>query len=74
VFVVGSYVLDTVANMVQAGSLSSLLGSVSVFTYFDVTAIVQNGLIWPHFFGLLIFAVLLLIASVWLFQRRDVGV
>jgi ABC-2 type transport system permease protein len=74
VFVVGSFVLDTVANMVQAGSISSLLGAVSVFSYFDVTAIVQNGLIWSHFLGLLIFAALLVIASIWLFQRRDVGV
>ena len=73
VFVVGSFVLDTVANMVQTGNVSSLLGAVSVFTYFDVTAIVQTGVIWSHVGGLLIVAALLLSASVWLFQRRDVG-
>ncbi len=74
VFVVGSFVLDTVANMIHGASISNVLAAVSVFSYFDVTAIVQTGLIWPHFFGLLIVAALLLIASLWLFQRRDVGV
>jgi len=56
------------------GEISRWLGAVSVFNYFDVTAIVQSGVIWSHIIGLLVLAVLLLIASVWRFQRRDVGV
>jgi ABC-2 type transport system permease protein len=73
-FAVSSYILETTANMLrQTGGMAGLIESVSVYNYFDVTQIIQTGVRWGHVFGLSALAALLLLASLWLFQRREVG-
>ncbi|MAS34776.1 MAG: hypothetical protein CL610_12265 [Anaerolineaceae bacterium] len=71
-FVLGSFLLDTFASMVQGG-VSELMDRLSFFSYFDVNSIVQVGANWTHIIGLLLVTGLLLGGALWGFQRRDVG-
>ena len=71
-FVLGSFMINTFASMVEGG-LSAVLNAVSFFSYFDANSIAQQGANWTHVTGLLVVTALLLAASVWSFQRRDVG-
>ena len=72
-FVIGSYMLETVGNMLRDTGLSGALETFSIYNYFNVNSIVQTGVIWGDIAGLIIAALILLGASLWLFQRRDVG-
>ena len=72
-FVLGSFMLDSVAGMVEGGS-AALLRKISVFSYYDPGNVIQNGLIWGNVVGLLIVSGVLLVGALWFFQRRDVGV
>lgn len=71
-FVLGSFMINTFTSMVEGG-LSAVLNAVSFFSYFDANSIAQQGANWTHVTGLLVVTALLLAASVWSFQRRDVG-
>ncbi len=67
-----SFLLNTFGSMVTGG-IAAALNAVSFFSYFNVNALIQNGLNISHVTGLLGAAGLLLAGAVWRFQRRDVG-
>jgi ABC-2 type transport system permease protein len=72
-FVLGSYMLNIIGSAVTEGSFGSLLGKLSVWTYFDVQKVIQNGLNPVNISGLLLLSVVLIVASTYLFERRDVA-
>lgn len=72
-FVLGSFMLDSVAGMVES-SAATLLRRLSVFSYYDPGGVVQNGLVWTNVAALLVVSALLVAAALWFFERRDVGV
>ncbi len=72
-FAIYSYMLATVSNMIQNNDIAQLVGSISVYHYFDVNSIVTQGIGWANVAGLSALALILLAASLWFFQRRDVG-
>ena len=72
-FAIYSYSLATVSNMIQNNTIAQLVGSISVYHYFDVNSIVQQGIRWANMAGLSVLTLILLAASLWFFQRRDVG-
>lgn len=71
-FVLVSYMLLTVGQMAE-GSIAENIQLISFFTYNDAPGVVQSGLVWINMIGLTIVAVIMVAASLWFFERRDVG-
>lgn len=72
VFVVGSYFLNFIGGL-ASGSVVDQLRVVSFFRYYNNEAVMQNGLAWGDIGLLLGLTALLFAASLWFFQRRDIG-
>ncbi len=72
IFMLGSYFLNTLGEA-ASGTIVDQLRGASFFYYFDYTGVVMNGLNWGNIGLLLGVAALLFGGSLYLFQRRDVG-
>jgi ABC-2 type transport system permease protein len=72
VFIVGSYFLAFLGKSASESILGSVR-SISFFSYYDPNAVLVNGLNASNFALLLAVTALLVVGSVWAFQRRDVG-
>jgi ABC-2 type transport system permease protein len=72
-FIIGSFMLDTIGAIAK-GTIAENLRALSFFKYFDGAGVMQNGLEWANVMLPLVVAVVLLVGSLWAFQRRDVGV
>lgn len=71
VFVVASYFVDVIGRSADsAGGLRAL----SFYSYYNGSEVLVKGLVWGSAIGLLVVAVLLIVAATAAFQRRDVGV
>lgn len=71
-FVVVSFMLDTVGGM-ATGTVAENLKALSVFSYYNSTGVMKNGLIWANIAGMVILSFGLLWGSIYLFERRDIG-
>jgi len=71
-FVVGSWVVNFIANMASGSSIAQLNG-LSFFYYYDGSGVMVNGLVLGNVILLLVIAVLLAGGTLWGFERRDVG-
>lgn len=69
-FVAISYLIDVVGRSAQS---ADVLRRVSFYSYYDGVTVLQYGLQWGNVLGLLGLAVLMVIGTVFLFQRRDIG-
>jgi ABC-2 type transport system permease protein len=72
VFVVASYFIDVIGNA-ASGSLAANLGVVSFFSYYDPTTVMSEGLVWSSVLLVLAVTAVLTFASLWFFERRDIG-
>jgi ABC-2 type transport system permease protein len=72
-FVVVSYLLNSLANIADS-SFVNALGKLSLFEYFDRATVLQSGLVWSDVLILLGAAIVFTVASVALFERRDIAV
>lgn len=72
VFVVGSYFIDTIGRAAP-DTFASTLRATSFFAYYDGTGVMQYGLTWTNMLVLFVATVVLVIAGIWFFQRRDIG-
>ncbi|MCA0457709.1 MAG: ABC transporter permease [Chloroflexi bacterium] len=72
-FVIGSYVIDVIGGA-ASGTVIAQLRVISFFSYLDNAHVMQNGLNMGSVLLLSGVVALLVVASVWSFQRRDVGV
>lgn len=73
VIIVGSFMLQSFSGMVE-GTWVELPVRFSFFTYYDAAGVVQHGLNALHVAGFLGLSALLVMAALWIFERRDVGV
>lgn len=73
VFVVASFMLDTVGSM-GAGSAAEHLRLFSVFSAASAVGVLERGLAWGTIAALLALALTVSGGAVWTFQRRDIGV
>lgn len=73
VFVVGSFLVNIIANA-ASGSTIAALNNLSLFYYYDGTGVLVRGLAWGNVIVLVVVAVVGFVGSLWAFQRRDVGV
>jgi ABC-2 type transport system permease protein len=71
-FIVGSYALDFIGSAASESPIARLRG-LSFFTYYDNGHIMQTGLNGANIILLLGVTLILVAASVWCFQRRDIG-
>jgi putative exporter of polyketide antibiotics len=72
-FVVVSYLLNSFANIADS-SFVDTLGKLSLFEYFDRATVLQSGLVWSDVLILLGAAIVFTLASIALFERRDIAV
>jgi ABC-2 type transport system permease protein len=73
VFVLGSFMLDTVGSM-AAGSAAENLRQISVFSATSAVSVMERGLAWGTIAALLAIALVFSGGAVWAFRRRDIGV
>lgn len=72
-FVLVSYVMFVMGNMVTDDSAGKIIGKLSIWTYFDSQTVMRDGLQAANVGLLLGLALVLLAISVVAFERRDVG-
>ncbi|MDE2853666.1 MAG: ABC transporter permease subunit [Chloroflexota bacterium] len=72
-FVIASYMLQTI-GLAAEGTVAEPLGVISFLTYYNAGDILAQGFIWPHIAGYVGLSVLLLLASLYRYERRDIGV
>lgn len=72
-FIIASYFVDFLGAAASESALSSVR-VLSFFSYYDAQSVVTNGLNLGNAGLLLAVTALLVVGSVWAFQRRDVGV
>jgi ABC-2 type transport system permease protein len=71
-FIIGSYVLDLVSSLASESPIARLR-ILSFFAYYDNAHVMQTGLNVGNILLLLGTTLVLVVASVWCFQRRDIG-
>ena len=72
-FVIASYMLQTIGTAAE-GTAAESLGTVSFLTYYNAGDILSQGFIWPHIAGFVLLSVVLLAASLYRFEHRDIAV
>ncbi|MBA3872069.1 MAG: ABC transporter permease subunit [Anaerolineae bacterium] len=72
VFIITSYMLDLIGSLASDSPLARLR-SISFFSYYDNAHVMQTGLNLTYVMLLLGVTVILVVAGVWFFQRRDIG-
>lgn len=71
-FVAVSYFLNVIGGA-AGDSIASAINRLSFFFYYDNNGVMQRGLAATNVIGLLAVTTALVVAGVWVFQRRDVG-
>jgi len=72
-FVIISYMLQTIGAAAD-GTVAESVGAISFLTYYNAGEILSQGFIWPHIAGFLGLSVLMLLAALYRYERRDIGV
>lgn len=72
-FVLVSYVMFVMGNMVTEDSPGRIIGDLSIWTYFDSQMVMRDGLQVANVALLVGLAIVLLVLSVLAFERRDVS-
>ena len=72
-FVIISYMLQTIGAAAD-GTVAESVGAVSFLTYYNTGEILSQGFIWPHIAGFAFASALMLLAALYRFERREIGV
>jgi ABC-2 type transport system permease protein len=72
-FVIASYAIQTLGAMVTADWMNPIK-ALSFFTYYNVQSLLEHGVVVSHVVVLLVVSVILLVASLYAFERRDIAV
>lgn len=73
VFVIGSYVLNFL-GLAASGTFFDKLKGLSFFNYYDHQGVIVHGLSISNVMVLLVVTVICAGATIWTYQRRDVGI
>ncbi len=71
-FVIISYMLQTIGAAAE-GTMAEPIGAVSFLTYYNAGEILAQGFIWTHIAGFVGLSLVLLLASLYGYERRDIG-
>ena len=72
-FVIVSFMLQTI-GAAAADTIAESIGAISFFTYYNAGNIMTDGLVSSHVFAYFAVSVILLLMSVYRYERRDIGV
>lgn len=72
IFIIGSYIVDFAGSAASESPIARLR-IISFFSYYDNAHVMQTGLNGGSVVLLLGISVILVAASIWCFQRRDIG-
>ncbi len=72
-FVIVSYFINFIGDA-ASDTAAAALRVVSFFNYYDGSNIMNTGLVWGNVGLLLLVTVICVAASLWFFERRDIGV
>lgn len=72
-FVIISYMLQIIGAAAE-GTVAEPIGAVSFLTYYNTGEILAQGFIWPHIAGFVGLSVVMLLASLYRYEGRDIGV
>ena len=72
-FVIISYMLQTIGAAAE-GTVAETVGAISFLTYYNTGEILGQGFIWPHIAGFAGFSVLMLLAALYRYERREIAV
>ena len=72
-FVIASYMLQTIGTAAE-GTVAEPIGAVSFLTYYNAGDILAQGFIWPHIAGFIVLSLLMLLASLYRYEQRDIGI
>lgn len=72
-FVIISYMLQTIGAAAD-GTVAESMGAVSFLTYYNTGEILSQGFIWPHIAGFAGLSALMLLASLYRYERREIAV
>jgi hypothetical protein len=65
--------LQTIGSAAE-GTVAEAIGAISFLTYYNTGEILQQGFIWPHIAGFVGLSVVMLVASLWRYEQREIGV
>lgn len=72
-FIIMSYFINFVGNAASE-TLAAQFKGISFFAYSDAQEVIANGFNMANFLLILAIALVIFVASVWAFERRDVGI
>ncbi len=72
-FVIISYMLQTIGAAAD-GTVAESVGAISFLTYYNTGEILSQGFIWPHIAGFVVLSGIMLAASLYRYERRDIGI
>lgn len=72
-FVIASYMLQAIGAVAE-GTVAEPIGSISFLTYYNTGDILRQGFIWPHIAGFVVLSVVLMLASLYRYEGRDIAV
>jgi ABC-type transport system involved in multi-copper enzyme maturation permease subunit len=73
IFIITSYAIQTIGGMVTTEWMDTVK-AFSFFTYYNVESMLANGIVPSHVLILTVVSLALLIASLYVFERRDIAV
>ncbi len=72
-FVIVSYMLQTIGTAAE-GTVAETIGIVSFLTYYNTGDLLNQGFNWTHIAGFTLLSAVLLLASMYRYQQRDIGI
>ena len=72
-FVIISYMLQTIGAAAE-GTVAESVGAISFLTYYNTGEILSQGFIWPHIAGFVGLSVVMLLAALYRYERREIAV
>ena len=72
-FVIVSYMLQTIGAAAE-GTVAESVGAISFLTYYNAGEILSQGFIWPHIAGFVGLSAVMLLAALYRYEQREIGI
>lgn len=72
-FVIVSFMLQTIGAAAE-GTVAESIGAISFFTYYNAANILSSGFVGTHIVGFVGISLILLVATLYRFEGRDIGI
>ncbi len=72
-YIIISYMLQTIGAAAE-GTVAEPIGAISFLTYYNAGDIMAQGFIWPHIGGYIALSVVMFLAAIYRYERREIAV